>query len=245
MTGLDSSVIIDILDGFDTVCTYIDAETRAPYFTSAICVYEVLMGPVKSPNSVRLHDERQEFAWVRSLALDETIAIEATRIQDALTDQGFQMPARDVLIAATARSTGEKSSRTGTSLSIAFGRFSTSSNSPSESPGTISGRAGVIEFGLPCPDDVSMRYPLGRSAPRCFSAVREKLTARVHEPVTHADRTGMGQLRRNLRPFRVERRSRVRGVGCRCSEPSQHRRRRSCIDGTPPRTANWSLRRSS
>lgn len=107
MTFLDSSVIIDYLDGIDTVSEFIDEETRAPYFTSSICIYEVLMGPVKSPASVSLHDEREEFAWVRSLSLDETITIEATRIQDTLTDEGFQMPARDVFIAATARSTGD------------------------------------------------------------------------------------------------------------------------------------------
>lgn len=108
MTFLDSSVIIHYLDEVERVVDYVDDETTAPYFTSTICIYEVLMGPVKSEQAISLHDERQEFAWVRSLDVNETIALEANRIQDRLTDEGAEMPARDVLIAATARSTGDK-----------------------------------------------------------------------------------------------------------------------------------------
>lgn len=108
MTFLDSSVLIDYLDGNQRVIDYLDDGTTAPYFTSAICIYEILMGPVKSDESSSLHDEREEFGWVRSLELNETIAVEAIRIQDRLTSDGAEMPARDVLIAATARSTGDK-----------------------------------------------------------------------------------------------------------------------------------------
>lgn len=108
MTFLDSSVIIGYLDDEARIVEYVDEETTAPYFTSAICVYEVLMGPVKSDQSSSLVDEREAFGWVRSLDLNEQIAIEANRIQDRLTDEGAQMPGRDVLIAATARSTGDR-----------------------------------------------------------------------------------------------------------------------------------------
>lgn len=108
MTFFDSSVIIDYLEDIPNVTDYVENETTAPYFTSAICVYEVLMGPVKSEESISLHDEREAFGWVRSLDLNEAIAVEANRLQDRLTDEGTEMPARDVLIAATARSTGDK-----------------------------------------------------------------------------------------------------------------------------------------
>lgn len=107
MTFLDSSVIIHYLNDAEDVVEYVEEETTAPYLTSSLCVYEVLMGPVKSAEQTRLHDERQQFAWVQALDLDETIAMEANRIQDDLTNTGEQMPARDVLVAATARSTGD------------------------------------------------------------------------------------------------------------------------------------------
>lgn len=107
MTFLDSSVIIDYLDDVDDAIRFVDEEATAPYFTAAVCVHEVLMGPVKSREATRLSEERAAFDWVRSLPLDETIAMEANRIQDELTDAGVEMPTRDALIAATARSTGD------------------------------------------------------------------------------------------------------------------------------------------
>lgn len=107
MTFLDSSVIIDYLDGVEDVVAFVDEETTSPYLTSTICVHEVLMGPVKSRRRTNLTDERDAFDWVRSLSLDETIAVEANRMQDELTSAGVEMPTRDVLIAATARSTGD------------------------------------------------------------------------------------------------------------------------------------------
>jgi predicted nucleic acid-binding protein len=108
MTVLDSSVIIGYLDDEDRIVEYVDEETTAPCFTSAICVYEVLMGPVKSDQSSSLVDEREAFGWVRSLDLNEQIAVEANRMQDRLTDEGAQMSSRDILIAATARSTRDE-----------------------------------------------------------------------------------------------------------------------------------------
>ena len=50
--------------------------------------------------------------------LNEQIALEANRMQDRLMDDGERMPARDLLIAATARSTGDE-------LVVADGDFET------------------------------------------------------------------------------------------------------------------------
>ncbi len=43
---------------------------------------------------------------MQALDLNENIALEAARIQDQLLDDGERMATRDLLIAATARSTG-------------------------------------------------------------------------------------------------------------------------------------------
>lgn len=51
---------------------------------------------------------RNGFGGVRSLDLTENIAQEAARMQDQLLDDGERMPARDILIAATVRSTGDE-----------------------------------------------------------------------------------------------------------------------------------------
>ncbi|WP_256948702.1 PIN domain-containing protein [Halorubrum ezzemoulense] len=75
-----------------------------PYLTSALYVFEVLNGKV-SAGTTDVVAIRQDFGGVQSLELNDH-ALEAARIQDQLMDDGERMAARDLLIAATARSTG-------------------------------------------------------------------------------------------------------------------------------------------
>lgn len=106
MTFLDSSVIIDYLDGVSEVKAYLD-DASQPWLTSTICVYEVI-GDDLGAGPVDVVTERQRFGGVRSLELTEETALEAGRIQDQLYDDGEPMGARDLLIATTARSTGSE-----------------------------------------------------------------------------------------------------------------------------------------
>jgi predicted nucleic acid-binding protein len=103
MLVLDSSAIIDYSNDRDTVVGYIDG--RGPFLTSAICVYEVVVGKMWATGK-SAHTVREGFGGVRSLELNEEIALEAARIQVQLRDRGAEMPVRDLLVAATARSTG-------------------------------------------------------------------------------------------------------------------------------------------
>lgn len=105
MTFLDSSVIIDMLAGVPDVVEAVE-ERAQPYLTSVICVFEVVDGRVGS-GETDVVGVRQQFGGVRALDLNEQIALEANRMQDRLMDDGERMPARDLLIAATARSTGD------------------------------------------------------------------------------------------------------------------------------------------
>jgi predicted nucleic acid-binding protein len=116
VTFLDSSVIIDMLEGVSDVVEYVE-DRGQPYLTSSVCVFEVINGAVGS-GSTDVVALRQEFGGVRALDLNEQIALEAGRMQDQLMDDGEQMAARDLLIAATARSTGAE-------LIVADGDFET------------------------------------------------------------------------------------------------------------------------
>ena len=116
MTFLDSSVIIDMLEGVPDVVEYVE-DRGQPYLTSSVCVFEVIDGEVGS-GSTDVVAVRQEFGGVRALDLNEQIALEAGRMQDQLMDDGERMAARDLLIAATARSTGDE-------LIVADGDFET------------------------------------------------------------------------------------------------------------------------
>jgi predicted nucleic acid-binding protein len=106
VTFLDSSVIIDMLEGVPDVVEAVE-ERGQPYLTSSLCVFEVLDGTVGS-GKTDVVGVRQQFGGVRALDLNEQIALEAARMQDTLMNDGERMVARDLLIAATAKSTGDE-----------------------------------------------------------------------------------------------------------------------------------------
>lgn len=103
MTFLDTSVIIDYLEGIDPVVSFVDA--RDTLLTSTICVYEVLEGEVFAPGPTDVFGCRRDFGRVQAVEFTEQIAIEAARLQDDLHADGDPLSARDMMIAATARST--------------------------------------------------------------------------------------------------------------------------------------------
>jgi len=105
MTFLDSSVIIDMLNGVDSTVEFVQ-EQGEPYLTSSLCILEVLDGKIGS-GTTDVVSARQDFDGVHSLDLTENVSLEAAQIQDELLDDGQRMATRDLLIAATARSTGD------------------------------------------------------------------------------------------------------------------------------------------
>ncbi|MFB6195165.1 MAG: PIN domain-containing protein [Haloplanus sp.] len=105
MTFLDSSTIIEYLRGDRTVTGYLDE--RQPWWTSTICVFEVLNGPAGSPGFDPV-EERGKFSGVQALEFNEQLALEAARLQHAAIRDGSELSHRDAMIAATARSTGDE-----------------------------------------------------------------------------------------------------------------------------------------
>lgn len=106
MTFLDSSAIIDMLAGESDVVSYVE-DRQGPYVTSTICVYEVLAGKLGSGRT-DVAAAREDFGGVHAIDLTEDVALTAARLQDELLADGARMAARDVLIAATARTRGEE-----------------------------------------------------------------------------------------------------------------------------------------
>ncbi|PSQ06112.1 VapC toxin family PIN domain ribonuclease [Halobacteriales archaeon QS_6_71_20] len=105
MAFLDTSTIIQYLRGDDTVRDYIDG--REPWWTSTICVFEVINGRLGS-GQTDVMDVREEFGGVQALDLNESVSIEAARLQDELVSDGSRLATADILIAATARTTGDE-----------------------------------------------------------------------------------------------------------------------------------------
>ena len=102
MTFLDSSVIIDYLDGVEDVVQFVDEQPVL--VTSSICIYEVLAGEVFSAGETDLVGARENFGRITALDCSEEVAFEAARMQTHLLESGNPMSPRDLVIAATARS---------------------------------------------------------------------------------------------------------------------------------------------
>lgn len=105
MTFLDSSTIIEYLRDNQTVIEYLDKDE--PWWTSTICVFEVLNGPAGEPDFDPIA-ERQMFGGVEALEFNEQLALEAARLQHECIKDGSELSPRDAMIAATARSTGDE-----------------------------------------------------------------------------------------------------------------------------------------
>ncbi|MBV0925220.1 type II toxin-antitoxin system VapC family toxin [Halomicroarcula limicola] len=106
MTFLDSSVIIDYLDGVEEVVGFVDEQPVL--VTSSICIYEVLAGAVFSSGETDLVGARENFGRVAALDFSEEVAFEAARMQARLLESGDPLSPRDLMIAATARSEGKE-----------------------------------------------------------------------------------------------------------------------------------------
>ena len=106
MTLLDSSVIIDYLDGVEEVVEFVDKQPVL--VTASICIYEVLAGEVFSAAEADLIEARENFGRVAAVDFSEEVAFEAARLQSRLLESSTPMSPRDLMIAATARSEGKE-----------------------------------------------------------------------------------------------------------------------------------------
>ena len=103
MLFLDTSAILSYEREEEPAVSYLEGDE--PWFTSSVCVYEFVNGAMWR-DGISAHVARQSIGGVRSVDLTETVAMEAARIQSGLRSDGDEMAVRDLLIAATARSTG-------------------------------------------------------------------------------------------------------------------------------------------
>jgi predicted nucleic acid-binding protein len=103
MLFLDTSAIVSYKREEEDTVSYL--EGNEPWFTSTISIYEFVEGAMWQ-DGVTAHVARQSIGGVNSIELSETVAMQAARMQNELRGTGDEMPVRDLLIAATARSTG-------------------------------------------------------------------------------------------------------------------------------------------
>lgn len=103
MLFLDTSAILAYKREEEDAVSYLEGDE--PWFTSSVCIYEFVTGAMWR-DDISAHVARQSIGGVRSVDLSETVAMEAAKIQNKLRRDGDEMAVRDLLIAATAHSTG-------------------------------------------------------------------------------------------------------------------------------------------
>jgi predicted nucleic acid-binding protein len=106
MKCLDSSFLIDYLDGEEATLVYLSENAEAPLYVPAIALYEIYEGAVYDDDD-EPKATRQNLDWMDDvLPFSETTALETARLQRSLLEEGSPLAPRDAMVAATAREVG-------------------------------------------------------------------------------------------------------------------------------------------
>ena len=107
MLCLDSSFLIDYLHGRDHALSFLEARPNAEYVVPTLALWELYTGAERSNNqgdSIAAIDDSLD--WIGVIGFNRSAAQEGARIRAQLFDQGQQINAVDVLIAAVAMDYG-------------------------------------------------------------------------------------------------------------------------------------------
>jgi predicted nucleic acid-binding protein len=106
MKCLDSSFLVDYLDGEEATLVYLSENAEAPLYVPAIALYEIYEGAVHDDDD-EPKATRQNLDWMDDvLPFSETTALETARLQRSLLEAGSPLAPRDAMVAATAREVG-------------------------------------------------------------------------------------------------------------------------------------------
>lgn len=107
MFFLDTSFLIDYLDGRPYTADFLTANADRPFFAAAISMYEVFVGEIVASSPDRdISNSDGRLDWLEIAPFEIADAREAARIYVELRDAGELINAQDVLIGGIARRRG-------------------------------------------------------------------------------------------------------------------------------------------
>ena len=108
MVLYDSSVLIDYLDGRDTVVEYIETQAHERAVTIPLVAFEVYQGEVYKAGPTDFDAVEEALDWVD--IVDETLMLarDAAELLEFMTARGSPLAARDAYIAGAAVSLDER-----------------------------------------------------------------------------------------------------------------------------------------
>ena len=103
MNCLDTSVLIDYLEGEASVGEFVESHDREPLFAPTPALQEVFIGAVRARGDDGLERVRSDLDWVEPIDLTIDTAAEAARIDGELHAAGEPIGPLDTLIAGVVR----------------------------------------------------------------------------------------------------------------------------------------------
>jgi predicted nucleic acid-binding protein len=106
MIVIDTSFLLDYLDGVDATAQYLDANEDRPFFTPTLALFEVYRGAARTGGTEQVERVSAGLDWAEPLALNEPAVREAALIEAELLDDGSRINLGDTLIAGLCRHSG-------------------------------------------------------------------------------------------------------------------------------------------
>lgn len=106
MKCLETSFLIDYLDGDEAARAYLEERSNTPFFAPSLSLYEVYRGAARSGGREAVERVEDSLDWVEPLELDRSGAREAALVEAELLDTGSPINLGDILIAGVVRDAG-------------------------------------------------------------------------------------------------------------------------------------------
>lgn len=106
MILLDTTYLLDYLEGTDAASSYLEANEENPLFAASLSLFELYRGAGRVSDAEGIEGVAGALDWVEPVAVDESAAREAAEIEAELHADGAPINLADVLVAGTCRVNG-------------------------------------------------------------------------------------------------------------------------------------------
>jgi len=108
MIALDTTFLLDYLDGVQATADYLDAHAEKPFVAPTLALFEVYRGGARTAGLDGVERVASGLDWVDPLPVTEPATREAAVIEAQLRDAGHPVNLGDVLIAGVCRHNGAR-----------------------------------------------------------------------------------------------------------------------------------------
>lgn len=108
MIALDTTFLLDYLDGVQATADYLDEHAGKPFFAPTLALFEVYRGAARTAGEEGVERVASALDWVEPLPLTDAATREAAVIEAELLDSGRRVNLGDTLIAGVCRHSGAR-----------------------------------------------------------------------------------------------------------------------------------------